>query len=85
MEKKQRKQRKKKRVVDSATPPLVSFTLRLEQALFKDLEKLLEHYDGSRNKYIASLIQLDVSHHAKFQFLNTPVTTQPSDFPDSQN
>ncbi len=83
MEKKQRKPRKKKRVVDSATPPRVSFTLRLEQDLFNQLEQLLAHYDGSRNEYIARLIQLDVSHHAKFQFLNTPVTTQPSDFPDS--
>lgn len=69
---KEKKTRKKRRVPGTETPPRVSFTLRMELALFESMVNLLQTFDGSRNDYICQLIELDVKHRERFRALNTP-------------
>lgn len=76
---KEKKTRKKRRLPDSATPPRVSFTLRMEQSAFAAMDELLKTYQGSRNDYICRLIELDLRHVERFKPLNTPVNVTPDD------
>lgn len=71
--------RKKRRVVGTATPPRVSFTLRIEQDLFDELGQLVKTFKGSRNEYIIDLISKDIEHFKRFRMLNIPVSPLPTD------
>jgi hypothetical protein len=68
--------RKKRRVPGSATPPRVSFLLRMEQAKYLALMELLKGFDGSRNDYICSLLDIELKHAERFKALNTHIPDQ---------
>lgn len=68
-----KKGRKKSRVLGSETPPRVAFSLRLEASTFERLNVMLESFNGSRNDYIARLIEHDLSLRERMKPLNTPV------------
>lgn len=70
-----KKGRKKSRVLGSETPPRVAFSLRLEASTFERLNAMLESFNGSRNDYIARLIEHDLSLRERMKPLNTPVRT----------
>jgi hypothetical protein len=61
------KPRKKRRVEGSATPPRVSFSVRMEQAQYEEFTELLKTYSGSRNDYICYLISTVLKHKQLFE------------------
>lgn len=61
-----KKERKKRRVVGSTTPPRHTFTLRMEQSLFDAMQERLKHYDGSQNEYLCYLVKLEIAHAKRF-------------------
>ncbi len=72
-----KKGRKKSRVLGSETPPRVAFSLRLEASTFDRLNTMLESFQGSRNDYIARLVEHDLSLRERMKPLNTAVRTEP--------
>lgn len=60
MERKKRKKAEKK-------PPRVPMTLRMEAELYNKMIERLDHYTGSRNDYICSLIEQDIQLADKFK------------------
>lgn len=60
MERNRREKGKKK-------PPRIPMTLRMEAELYNKMIERLNHYTGSRNDYICSLVDQDIQLADKFK------------------
>jgi hypothetical protein len=63
----EKRPRKKRRVEGSATPPRVSFTVRMEQKDYDAFVEFLKTYSGSQNDYICYMLNSVVKHASLFK------------------
>nr|WP_317623801.1 hypothetical protein [Acidovorax sp. SUPP3334]BDH38367.1 hypothetical protein AVHM3334_23210 [Acidovorax sp. SUPP3334] len=70
---KEKKTRRKRRVPGTDKPPRKAFSLRIEQATFERMKKMLKSFNGSRNEYIERLIEFDLDYRDRIAALDTPL------------
>lgn len=70
---KEKKTRRKRRILGTDKPPRKSFSLRLEESTVARMDAMLKSYKGSRNEYIEGLIEFDLQYRERIEALNTPV------------
>jgi hypothetical protein len=76
---KEKKTRRKRRVPGTDKPPRKSFSLRLEEKTFDRMNNMLKVYTGSRNEYIAQLIEHDLQYRERIRPLKSPVRSGEDD------